>query len=58
MLRDAKTGAEIEIPRIHGNTKVRNLLTGQKDRTMAEWRRQIKASADRLIKAFPVKKDV
>jgi hypothetical protein len=38
--------------KIHGNTKIRNIITGQKDRTMAQWRRQAEESATRLIKAF------
>lgn len=52
MLRDSQTGLPIVLPKIHGNKKIRNLLTGKKDRTMGQWRRQAKESAENLIKAL------
>jgi len=57
LLRD-KNGMPITFPRIHGNTKVRNIITGKKDRNMSQWRRQAKESAERLIKAFSNDTDV
>jgi hypothetical protein len=36
----------------HGNTKVRNFITGKKDRTLAQWKRQARNSAKRLLKAL------
>lgn len=30
--------------KIHGNTKVSNLLTGERDRTMSQWRKQARNS--------------
>jgi hypothetical protein len=52
MLIDSVTKQPIVIPKLHGNTKVRNLITGKKDRTVAQWRRAAKESAQRLIEAF------
>jgi hypothetical protein len=52
MLIDSVTNSEIKLPKIHGNTKVRNPITGQKDRTLSQWRRAGKESAEKLIKAF------
>lgn len=31
--------------KIHGNTKIPNLLTGECDRTMSQWRKQASESA-------------
>ena len=42
-----------QFPKIHGNTKVRNPITGQKDRTLAQWRQAGWRAADNLIKNFP-----
>ncbi|MDO8609369.1 MAG: hypothetical protein Q7R95_02385 [bacterium] len=52
MLRDSETGKEIKLPKIHGNTKVRNIITGKKDRTLAQWRQAGRDAADRLLKVF------
>ena len=52
MLIDSQTKKPLKFKRLHGNTKVRNLITGKKDRTAAQWRRMGKESAQRLIKAF------
>jgi hypothetical protein len=51
MLRD-ENGKEIKLPKVHGNTKVRNPITGQKDRTLSQWKRAGWEAADHLIKAF------
>lgn len=51
-LRDSHNGLPIRLPKIHGNKKIRNLLTGKKDRTMGQWRRQAKESVENLIKAL------
>jgi hypothetical protein len=52
MLRDSVTKKEIRLPKVHGNTKVVNPITGTKDRTLSEWRRAGRDAADHLIKAF------
>ena len=52
ILRDIHSGKSVKLPKIHGNKKIRNILTGKKDRTMVQWRRAGKESANRLIKAF------
>jgi hypothetical protein len=52
MLIDSITKKPIVIEKIHGNTKIRNLITGKKDRTMAQWRRAARESSKRLIQAL------
>lgn len=52
ILRDIKSGKAVKLPKIHGNKKIRNILTGKKDRTMAQWRRAGKEASERLIKAL------
>jgi hypothetical protein len=55
MLIDSKTKKPIKLPRIHGNTKIRNILTGKKDRTMSQWKRQARESMRSLVEAFSKK---
>ncbi len=52
ILKDSQTGLPIYLPKVHGNTKIRNLITGEKDRTASQWRKAAEESAKRLIKAF------
>lgn len=51
MLIDSKTGKEIKLPKIHGNKKMKNPITG-KTMTYSEWRKAGFKSADNLIKAL------
>lgn len=52
ILRDVQTGKSIQLPKIHGNTKIANVITGQKTMTISQWKKAGSDAADRLIKAF------
>lgn len=51
MLINSKTGKEIKLPKIHGNKKIKDPITGT-IRTYADWKRAGEEAAENLIKAL------
>lgn len=52
ILKDIKSGKAVKLPKVHGNTKVRNIITGKRDMTLGQWRRAAQESATHLINAL------